>query len=160
MSINGLVSSRLIALSRAIRERRNGVMEAEGLSEGNDAFLLLLTREDGITMGLLADSLGIGAPSATKIATKLEEMGLVRRESSRIDNRQNHCWLTDQGREMAERLASAYSQIDAEILARMRGKDHDRLAKSLDRLETAISGKEPRPNVKPKKPGKKKKKKD
>ena len=148
----------MLSVSRLLRARRNAILEAEGMSEGNDAFLFLLSREDGITMGVIAEKLAIGAPSATKIATKLEELGLIRRESSRIDSRQNHAWLTGQGQETASRLAAAYHAMDGEIMARMRGKDTERLEKILTRLEASAEGRDPSLAGKPPKGGKKKKK--
>ncbi len=120
---------------------------------GQDDFLLALLASDGITMGVLADTLGISASSATKAAIKLEASDLVRREASRIDSRQNYAFLTPKGREIALEIIARYDKLDETLFSRLKGKGTERLLKLLDRLDNlGGAGKQP------KKAGSKKKK--
>lgn len=154
IALDAMLTSRMMALSEALRQRRLAIMAEEGLGEGHDRFLLMLHANDGIPMGGLAQASGISASSATKLAIKLEEKGLLRRESSRLDSRQNHAFLTDAGRLLAERLMTSFSQMDAGIVGIMKDKDADRLVKLLDRLEVAMEGRDPATALKPRKAGK------
>ena len=160
MSTASLNTMRLIEVGARIRRKQTDYLAGKAVTPGHDAFLLFLLREDGSTMGMIADQLGIGAPSATKFATKLEAEGHIRRETSRIDSRQNHAFLTEAGRQLAETIAAEYAAIDAAILEKLRAKDGERLAKLVVKLEAAVDGKvTDKKAPKPKKAGKVAKKK-
>ena len=110
-------------------------------------------------MGDLAALLDISPSSTTKIAIRLEELGLIRREASRIDNRQNHAFLTDEGTALANEIALSHAEYDAELASQLKGKDMERLVRILDRLEGRDEpvGKKPRKAGKKKDPGSSKK---
>lgn len=130
------LSARVLHLAGSIAEKRNAFLAAKNLQPGQDHFLLALNEANGITMGALAEKTGNSASSTTKIATRLEAEGLVRRETSRVDSRQNHAFLTDKGKALAEEIVGAFQALDAELVSRARPKDVDRGFKLFDRLET------------------------
>ena len=74
-------------------------------------FLFALLGSDGITMGTLAETLGISASSATKAAIKLEAASLIHREASRVDSRQNYAHLTPLGREIAREILATMTRL-------------------------------------------------
>ena len=140
------LSSRILAIAGKIRDKRIADISARGLSEGHDGYLLAIHRNPGITMGDLASLLEISPSSTTKIAIRLEELGHVRREASRIDSRQNHAFLTDSGAALADEITLSHGNCDAELAGRLKGKDMERLMRILDRLEDRGEpvGKKPR----------------
>lgn len=146
------LSARLLAVAGKIRSRRAAGLSEKSLSEGHDDYLMAIHRNPGITMGDLASLLEISPSSTTKIAIRLETLGLVRREASRIDSRQNHAFLTEDGTQMVNEIAIGHGDDDAELFARLKGKDADRLMTILDRLE----GRNEPVGKKPRKAGKKK----
>lgn len=127
---------------------------------GHDAFLLALKMNPGITMGALAEQLEITASSATKIAIKMETAGLIRREASRIDNRQNHAFLTENGTAVVEEIITAYENLDNKLINNAKPKDIERGLKLFDRLETDPSSAAKTPKKAGGKKNKKKKNKD
>lgn len=133
---------------------RGEILTQRKLAPGQDDFLFALLTSDGITMGSLAETLAISASSATKAAIKLEAAGLVHREASRVDSRQNYAHLTALGRETAREILTLYEKLDETFFSVLKNKDRDRLLKILDNLEnpSKATGK------KPKKAGSKKKK--
>ena len=153
------LSSRVLAVAGKIRQKRIAELAEKGLSEGHDDYLLGIHRNPGITMGDLATLLEISPSSTTKIAIRLEELGLIRREASRIDNRQNHAFLTDEGTARANEIALSHAEYDAELASQLKGKDMERLVRILDRLEGRDEpvGKKPRKAGKKKDPGSSKK---
>ena len=156
------LSSRVLAVAGKIRQKRIAELAEKGLSEGHDDYLLGIHRNPGITMGDLAALLDISPSSTTKIAIRLEELGLIRREASRIDNRQNHAFLTDEGTALANEIALSHAEHDAELASQLKGKDMERLVRILDRLEGRGEpvGKKPRKAGKKKEPAAKRPKKD
>lgn len=151
---DALLASRLIRLASNLRDRRNALSASLGLQEGQDRFLLIMMANDGLPMGSLAAAIPVSASSATKIIMKLEEKGLVRREASRIDSRQNHAYLTEAGQEMAANLSAGYASQEAEFTANLKPKDAERLVKLLDMLDAALGGRDRAAAIKAKKAGK------
>lgn len=146
------LSSRVVKLAKKIQTERNGYLATKGLLPGHDDFLLALSAADGVTMGILAETLDISPSSTTKIAMKLEGSGYLRREPSRIDSRQNHAFLTDEGQALVSEILSAYNAMDEELLKGIKSKDTERAFKFFDRIESDPSS----AGKKPKKAGKKK----
>ena len=107
-------------LNRLLR-RQN----VESLGATLDAALASLDREGPLTLGELAAVEQIAPPSVTRIATKLEDAGLVVRRFDGHDRRVCRLELTDDGRRqvVANRsrrhawLAGQLEQLPAEDLA-------------------------------------------
>lgn len=133
------LSSRILRLAKSIEEMRNTFLLENGLQPGHDALLLTLGESDGITMGSLAEKTGNSASATTKIAVKLEAEELMRRESSRLDSRQNHAYLTEKGGVLVDQITAAYRAIDNELTEKARPKDVERGFKLFDRLEADSS---------------------
>ena len=148
------LSSRIVGFADTIRASRLSFLQTKDLVAGHDDFLLALGQIDGVTMGTLAESIGISASSATKFATRLEAQNLIRREPSRIDSRQNHAFLTEEGRALVGEIQLAYGQIDQSLVAKMKPKDLERCFRIFDKLESDSKS----VGKKPKKAGLKKEK--
>ena len=146
------ITSRILASAREIARQRSAFLSEKGLSAGHDDYLLAILRNDGITMGDLSAELDISPSSATKVATRLEAMGLIVRENSRLDSRQYHAHLTEAGTLLAGEITAARLIADEALARRLKGKDAARLLKILDRLE----GQGETVGKKPRKAGKKK----
>src|SRR5437879_5189810 len=66
--------------------------------------LILLEVRDQITIGGIADALGIGRPSASIIVEQLVQLGLVTRVEDTIDRRRSLVGLSNSGRDLVARL--------------------------------------------------------
>ena len=148
-----LLTTRILNTANAINEKRSSFLKIANLAAGQDQFLFALLHVDGMTMGMIAETISAGAPSTTKFATKLEQMGLIRREASRIDSRQQHAFLTEAGRKLVEELGLAYSQIDKIFSKGLKTKDQDRMTKLIEKMNANMAGKKIAAK-KPKKAGK------
>lgn len=130
------LSSRILNAAKSIEHKRIAFLTSKNLLPGYDELILALKFSNGITMGALAESTGISASSATKITTKLEAAGFVRREASRVDSRQNHAFLTDTGKTLANEIIIEYDAIDAKLTSKAKPKEIERGFKLFDRLES------------------------
>jgi DNA-binding MarR family transcriptional regulator len=63
---------------------------------------------DGLTIGELADRLGLQHHSAVGLVDRIEKLELVARRNSASDRRQVHVRLTRQGAQILERLSAAH----------------------------------------------------
>ena len=147
-------------LSDKLLEQRQALLAVKNMDSGQELFLIELLKNDGVTMGILAEKLSMTASSATKMATKLEANGLIQRKPSRIDSRQNHAFLTDDGKAKAKEIISLVTDLDQSITKKLKKKDNERLYRILEMLEAITKGKKLPSSKKAKKAKKPQKSKD
>jgi DNA-binding MarR family transcriptional regulator len=92
-------------LARRLRVERLGLGGTETvLSDIQLAALAALERHDSMTPGELAEHEKVQPPSMTRVLAVLEERGLVRREPHATDRRQVILTVTDDGRDLVQRV--------------------------------------------------------
>ena len=105
----GLASALRISVSRLARRLRaeRAAHGLPGLSELSDtqlAALATLERHGAMTPGELAEHEKVQPPSMTRVIAVLEERGLVRREPHATDRRQVVLTVTEEGRDVVQRV--------------------------------------------------------
>src|ERR1700761_8637419 len=107
-SDTGLATAMRISVSRLarrLRVERLGIVEPEAaLSDIQLAALAALARHDSMTPGELAEHEKVQPPSMTRVIAVLEERGLVRREPHATDRRQVILTVTNEGRDVVQRV--------------------------------------------------------
>ena len=96
--------------------------------------LSLLLEQDGQTIGTMSQKRGVDAPTATGIITRLEQHGLVERRHDREDRRVVKVYLTDEGRDISNTLASPLEQFDQSIKRGFSEGEQDRLQAQLQQI--------------------------
>jgi DNA-binding MarR family transcriptional regulator len=91
-------------------------------------------------MGELAAALGVRPPTVTKMVTRMEAQGLVRRETSASDSRVAHVRLTETGSGMLDRIANSWRDADEAAFSGMKKKELRRLEKALKRICGNLAG--------------------
>jgi DNA-binding MarR family transcriptional regulator len=92
-------------LARRLRVERLGLGGTETvISDIQLAALAALERHDSMTPGELAEHEKVQPPSMTRVLAVLEERGLVRREPHATDRRQVILTVTDDGRDLVQRV--------------------------------------------------------
>jgi DNA-binding MarR family transcriptional regulator len=92
-------------LARRLRVERLGLGGTETvLSDIQLAALAALARHDSMTPGELAEHEKVQPPSMTRVIAVLEERGLVKREPHATDRRQVILTVTDEGRDVVQRV--------------------------------------------------------
>lgn len=110
-----------------------------GLYAGQDAVILALDAEDGMSLSAIADQLGVRAPTMTKTINRLAAQGFVDKRESPTDARLSHVFLTEAGRDAVNRVRKALRKSQRLAVADMSGKDLKSLTKLLKRMERNIS---------------------
>ncbi|WP_353235960.1 MarR family winged helix-turn-helix transcriptional regulator [Diaphorobacter ruginosibacter] len=83
-----------------------------GLSEATTWPLVAVSRYgDGLRQGVIADILGIKAPSLTRPLDHLERQGLIERRDDPVDGRAKTLHLTDKGRALTHRIEAALKTL-------------------------------------------------
>ncbi len=100
----------LPVLQRAYRAAADKAVAHVGMSQALAWPLVMIGRQGGMRQGVLADRLGIEAPSLVRSLDQLVEAGFVERREDAADRRAKTLHLTDAG-------AAACAQIETALLA-------------------------------------------
>jgi DNA-binding MarR family transcriptional regulator len=128
------LTGKLIYSARLCRTARADALMKHGLYAGQDNLLTSLAENDGQHLSSLAVRLGVRPPTITKMVTRMEAQGLLRREASSIDNRVSHVFLTEPGRKLLAGIGEARIGVEEKALEGLKEKDFRKLAKILDRI--------------------------
>ena len=110
--MNPTISNLLIQLCRAHRNTAERELNEIGLYAGQEAVLLSLMAEDGLSQGKLANALGVEAPTITKAINRLARGGFLERRPDPEDGRMSRVYLTAEGRELEDRIREIWDGIE------------------------------------------------
>lgn len=128
----------LVLAARLHRLRASQLLSSIGLFPGQDSVLQVLAGAKDMAMGDLAEALQVRPPTASKTIARLAAQGLVVRSSSEGDGRVVRVALTDAGRALTDRIGELNAALEAELVARLDGKDKKRLRKLLRKAASAL----------------------
>lgn len=130
--------SQLATTARYSRTLLSRQLLSCGLYAGQDAVILALDAEDGLSLSLIADQLGVRAPTMTKTVNRLAAQGFVNKRESPTDARLSHVYLTDAGREAVNMVRKAVRRSQKIAAEELSNKDLKSLIKLLRKLERNI----------------------
>ncbi|NYV77107.1 MarR family winged helix-turn-helix transcriptional regulator [Streptomyces sp. UH6] len=139
----------LLSLAREIAHGVDGLAElwsvaAQGaslrLSPHQLRALRLLEAEPELNLTALAQGMGIGTPTASRLCDRLEAAGLVSRLLHPYDRREVRLVLTGTGRQVLGEVADRRSQALAEVLAGMDPVAREALRRGLRAFPAAGTG--------------------
>lgn len=129
---------------KRIGERLQGdvgrLLEAEGIAVPTPFFpaLTAIQRAGSLTVGELAEAMGVAQPGITRSLGQMEKMGLVKSVRGKADQRQRSVSLTRKGNDLVTRthkdLWPRVRQAVAEVCGGLEGP----LLAQLDRLEDEL----------------------
>ena len=93
--------------------------------------LVLLAARGELTIGDLADGLGVNPSNATRYCDRLQRLGLVHRARSLEDGRVVRVGLTQEGQALVTAVTERRRQEVDEVLERMTGPDAIRVVAAL-----------------------------
>lgn len=106
-----------------------------GLYAGQDGVMQALSEEDGLTPGLLAQRLGVKAPTMTRTIGRMEAQGFVERRADGADQRLTKVYLTDAGKSSLEGIGRSVEACTAQAIAGFSGKEIRTLVKLLKAVD-------------------------
>ena len=127
--------TQLVLSARAGRTALSARLSAIDLYPGQDAVLLALGAEDGLSLRDLAERLSVRPPTITKTVARLTAQDLVEKRSSDNDARQSHAFLTEKGLALVGEVRSAQKSVERDALRGLSEKERKTLRKLLQRIE-------------------------
>ena len=131
--------SRLHSAARLSRTALAARLLAHGFYAGQDQIMLALERDDGQTLGQLANKLGVRPPTVTKTINRLQAQGYVEKRACATDARQANVCLTEEGRAMMRAIEKAVKKTEKQALKGLDKKEQKTLAKLLGRVEANLT---------------------
>jgi DNA-binding MarR family transcriptional regulator len=125
----------MTALVSHLRQRVRQRLSDAGFPELRDShgYLFQHLMLGPMTIGALADAVGVTQQAVSKTVIELERSGYVRRRGDSADRRVRTVELTDRGEAAIEAARKARAEIDADV-RRSLGRTGDELVRSLRRL--------------------------
>src|SRR5436305_10411315 len=132
MAMDHLVDD-ILALYHLIRRATHPVHRAE-ITPEQYWLLRLLRRRGALSVGELAEALGVTGSSVTTACKRLEKAGLVTRERQSDDERMVRVMLTTERHEQVEASHQRRREIVVQWLAPLEGDEQELLQGLLERL--------------------------
>jgi MarR family transcriptional regulator for hemolysin len=134
------LTASLAQVTRTYRAAVDRVVAEYGLSQATGLPVLMLGRlGDGVRCGVLADTLGVEAPSLVRVTDHLIESGLVERREDEQDRRAKTLHLTAEGRQCAAAMEQALLPFRRKLFANIAENDVYACLRVLDGLAAAIT---------------------
>jgi MarR family transcriptional regulator, lower aerobic nicotinate degradation pathway regulator len=126
----------LAQLSFAVQGALGRIAAAHKLSIVQ-ARLLGILRDRRPTINELAGFLSLDKSSVTGLVDRVEDRGLVRRISSKVDRRRVQVTITPAGQRLVDRATAAFTAEIAELVADLNATRRDRLSADASRIVAA-----------------------
>lgn len=105
-------------------------------SPAQSGVLFVLAREDGATMGRLAQALDLAPSAMSGLVQRMEGQHWVARRASEIDARTQHVWLQPAGRALLPALHKALGRINDALAGPFTPADLQTVARWLEHVQT------------------------
>ncbi|MCA1731181.1 MAG: MarR family transcriptional regulator [Actinobacteria bacterium] len=132
--VHPVLSSLALAFKRLVStiERESGI-------GGMKWFVLsVLGRRDGVSQGELTQEFEMDPSRITRTAQALENDGLIQRERDPEDNRVMRMYLTDEGREVLQKLPGINEQLRQRVHSVLSEEEFEELRRMLGLLAGAM----------------------
>ncbi len=108
----GPLSFAIFALARAHRALAGAMLRDLGLHPGQELLLMQLLDRDGQTQSELLAGVGLDHSTVSKSLRRMQEAGLLRRETAAHDRRVQRVHLTERGRAMRGPLEQMWARLE------------------------------------------------
>jgi DNA-binding MarR family transcriptional regulator len=134
ITVDALLSWRLVAAGRLVRTMADASLDAQDGGAPALGALLRLVDDDGISQAELARRQRVEAPSMCRMIDRLEREGLVARERDLVDRRVIRVHITAEGRVTAEAGRDAVAELEERAFATLSADERQTLADLLGRV--------------------------
>ncbi|MEU9173780.1 MarR family winged helix-turn-helix transcriptional regulator [Streptomyces sp. NPDC048420] len=136
----GPMSYAIFQLARAHRARAAAMLREMDLHPGQELLLMQLLDRDGQTQSELLESVGLDHSTVSKSLRRMQDAGLLVRESAAHDRRVMVVHLTDKGRAMREPLAAMWRALEETSAVNLSAQQAESFVRTAYAIADAING--------------------
>ena len=125
----------LTYIARCGSHYRNQELEPLGLTGRQAGSLMAICHEPGISQEQLGKRVVLNKSNIARQLSALEEMGLVRRETSANDRRVSKCYPTDKALELMPQIRTVYRTWREQLLQDMTPEEQETLEQLLAKIK-------------------------
>ena len=111
-----------------------------GVTMGLWPFLRALWERDGVTQRELSEKVRMKGPTTVAALNKLEDKGLVRRESDRKDARKINVFLTPEGRKVYRRVIPEVEAVNKQCMSGLSEAEQVAFKSMIRRVRNSVTG--------------------
>lgn len=113
---------------------RYALLQDVDIHPGQPPLLFALSKKDGQIQKDLAAQLHIQAATLTVMLNRMEKNGLVERRTDERDQRVTRVYLTEQGREVKEKVSEAINRMEAICFRNFSESEKEQFSNMLQRM--------------------------
>ena len=132
------------ALTQVCKLRRahvDALLRAHGLQTGQDAFLMALQAEEGMTQTQLAEQLSVQPATLTNMLHRMAAADLTERKPDPYDHRVWRVHLTPRGRALQSQLRNGWDELERHITMGMSEDERGMLSRLLQQVSQNLVNK-------------------
>lgn len=127
---------RLRSAARAVTQIYEAKLAEVDLTAGQFSTLVAIARQEGVTVSILAERLGMDRTTVTRALSPLERRKIVRIGASTKDSRAKAVFLEQVGRELLEKAIPIWTEAQARVTANLDDGQWETLKEDISRLTT------------------------
>ncbi len=129
----------LADVARLMRRSFDARARTIGVTRPQWRVLTMLTRNEGINQGALADLIDVEAITLCRMVDRLAEAGLVERRSDPTDRRAWRLFLTDKAKPLLDDLKNLGESLFVDAVAGLSDRDQAELSRMLDQVRSNLT---------------------
>lgn len=139
----GPLSYAIFQLARTHRARAAAMLRGMDLHPGQELVLMNLFDRDGQTQSELIESLGVDHSTVSKALRRMQDAGLIVRESAEHDRRVMVVHLTEKGRAMREPIAAMWRDLESATVQHLSAPQAEAFVQAAHAVIDALTGQPP-----------------
>ena len=126
--------------NRAMNREFSDRIARHGVTLGLWPFLRALWETDGLTQRELSEKVRMKGPTTVAALNKLEDKGLVRRQSNKNDARKINVFLTPEGRKIYRKVIPEVETVNRQVLSELTDKEQAAFKDMIRRMRNSVTG--------------------
>lgn len=131
---NREIAALLIEVCKRRRNKKNQLLSAANIYEGQDLLLCKLSHKDGQTMTELAENICIQPATLSVTIRRMEANGLIAKKTNDTDKRISHIHMTEKGREIWSTSRQVWNEMETLTTKGFSEAEKDALKDMLQRM--------------------------
>lgn len=113
-----------------------------GISYASASILIIIAKSESITLGQLSKAANISLPNCSSICSRLEKLGLIKRDKGEDDQRFLSISLTDRAMEVIGNVEKEMLEFHMRAMKRLTEEERNIICQGLELMDKALKDEE------------------